>query len=139
MLEENINHETLTSSMLSWLYLHAGNKVKITCKYMTKNPQRDAFYSDANIFLFCLWLWDSCCLLCLTFFVLSIAFSMDILSSSRAARTFSYSPRCCEKYSTEQEENRDKGRNGKEFLGPLGFGHSNQNVKQHSSVSLRGK
>lgn len=35
----------------------------------------------------------------LTFLVLSIAFRMDKFRSSKAARTFSYSPRCSEKYS----------------------------------------
>lgn len=36
-----------------------------------------------------------------TFFVLSMAFSMDMFRSSKAARTFSYSPRCWEKYSSQ--------------------------------------
>lgn len=35
----------------------------------------------------------------LTFFVLSIAFSIVMFKSSKTERTFSYSPRCCEKYS----------------------------------------
>lgn len=34
-----------------------------------------------------------------TFLVLSMAFRIDMLRSSKAARTFSYSPRCWEKYS----------------------------------------
>lgn len=36
----------------------------------------------------------------LTFLVLSIAFNIETFKSSKAARTFSYSPRCWEKYST---------------------------------------
>lgn len=35
----------------------------------------------------------------LTFFVLSMALRIDMFRSSKAARTFSYSPRCWEKYS----------------------------------------
>lgn len=46
----------------------------------------------------------------LTFLVLSIALSMDMFRSSKAARTFSYSPRCWEKYSGEKP-----GRSGRWF------------------------
>lgn len=44
----------------------------------------------------------------LTFLVLSIAFSMDKFRSSKAARTFSYSPRCWEKYSSQQKDRKTK-------------------------------
>lgn len=43
-----------------------------------------------------------------TFFVLSMAFSMDMFRSSKAARTFSYSPRCWEKYSSQPRHPKKK-------------------------------
>lgn len=41
--------------------------------------------------------------LLLTFFVLSIAFSMVMFKSSKTDRTFSYSPKCWEKYSEKKK------------------------------------
>lgn len=53
-----------------------------------------------------------CCVSCwensLTFFVLSMAFSMDKFRSSKAARTFSYSQRCWEKYSSQRTAKKRK-------------------------------